>query len=245
MPAKRRRPVVEEVIETPVAPEPKAHTSVSSTVVEHEARKKVRVQEEVPVETQIEVATYDEPPLLEHVQTPLHAEAAARELLSRDTPPSRGPNMKLIFLVTIITALVVGFIAGGVYVYVSGVSNNTVSESTPTPSPVLTETTPTAKPSPTPTVVPDSYKVSVLNGSGVIGAAGKVKSSLESSGFKVTGTGNAVNYNFKNTVVQVKASVPAGAVDLIKKALKDYVVEDGDPLPASSTFDIVVTAGKE
>jgi hypothetical protein len=236
MPAKRRRPVVEEIIETPV--------------VTHETRKKVRIEEEVPVETQLEVATYDEPPLLEHppvehVQSSTHAEAAARELLSRDTPPSRGPNMKLIFLVTVVTALIVGFIAGGVYVYVSGVSNNTIAESTPTPIPVITEMTPTAKPSPTPTIAPGSYKVSVLNGSGVIGAAGKVKSSLESSGFKVSGTGNAANYSFKNTVVQVKDSVPPAAVELLKKALKDYVVEDGDALPASSTFDIVVTAGKE
>lgn len=234
MPAKRRRPVVEEIIETPV--------------VEHHTRSKVRVEEEVPVETQQEVASYDEPPLLEHVeviQSPHHAEAAARELLSRDTPAPRGPNMKLIFLVTIVTALIVGFIAGGVYVYVSGVSNNTIAESTPTPTLAPTEMTPTSKPSPTPTVVPSSYKVSVLNGSGVIGAAGKVKASLETSGFKVTGTGNAANYSFKNTVVQVKSSVSAGAIDLIKKALNDYVVEDGDTLPVSSTFDVIVTAGKE
>lgn len=231
MPAKRRRPVVEEIIETPV--------------VEHHSRSKVRVEETVPVETQIEVASYDEPPLLEHIQTPIHAEAEARELLSRDTPPSRGPNMKLIFLVTIVTALIVGFIAGGVYVYVSGVSSNTVAESSPTPSSMPVETTPTSKPSPTPTVVPSSYKVSVLNGSGVIGAAGKVKASLETSGFKVTGTGNAASYNFKNTVLQVKSSVSAATVELVKKALNDYVVEDGETLPVSSTFDIVITAGKE
>jgi len=110
---------------------------------------------------------------------------------------------------------------------------------------VPVETTPTAKPSPSPTVVPSTYKVSVLNGSGVIGAAGKVKSALEASGFKVTGTGNAASYTFKNTVVQTKATVSSATTDLIKKALKDYIVEDGDLLPDSSTFDIIVTAGKQ
>lgn len=254
MPATRRRirPVIEEIVEpTPAAPSPKEPDVSVSEVSHHDSRKRVRIEEEVPVETQQEVAAYDEPPLLEKVVPtapvmPQHAEAAARALLDSDIPSRRrGTNFKLILFVTIVTALIVGFIAGGVYVYMSGVSNNQVVESTPTPTPLSVDTTPTPKPSATPTIVPSSFNVSVLNGSGVIGAAGKVKASLEAGGFKVTGTGNAANYSFKNTVVQTKASVPAQALDLLKKALKDYVVEEGDSLPTSSTFDIIVTAGKQ
>jgi hypothetical protein len=242
MPAKRRRPVVEEIIET--VPERKVPEKIQ-VEHEHQPHRHVRVEEEIPVETQQQVAAYDEPPLLERVPDTKHAEAAARVLLASDEPEKKGPNVKLLFLVTIITALIVGFIAGGVYVYVSGVSSNATVESTPTPFPEVMEMTPTAKPSPTPTIVPSSYSVSVLNGSGVIGAAGKVKASLEAGGFKVTGTGNATNYSFKNTVIQAKESVPPAAIELLKKSLKDYVVEEGNALPASSTFDIIVTAGKE
>ncbi len=255
MPAtrKRIRPIIEEIIEP--NPEKIIVEQKNDSETQH---KHVIVEEEAPVETQHQVASYDEPPILESVspvtlpknQAPSnteHVEAAARALLSSDAPVRRrGTNMKLVFVVTIITALIVGFIAGGVYVYVSGVSNSKNEEDIPTPTPgVITQQTSTPKPSPTPTPNPGVYKVSVLNGSGVIGAAGKVKAAIEDSGFKVSGTGNASNYNFKNTVIQVKDSVPAQALDLLKKSLKDYVVEDGNVLPASSTFDIVVTAGKE
>ncbi len=245
MPAtkKRIRPVIEEVVETPVKSASHAHA-------------RVRVEEEapaVPVETVQEVARYDEPAQIEaapveHEHKHVSAEAQAREFLGDSHEPDRRMNVKLIFFVTVITALIVGFIAGGVYVYISGVSNIKTETDMPTPTPIAEESmapVQTASPSPTPTVKLDTLSVNVLNGSGVIGAAGKVKASLEAGGFKVSGTGNAANYNFKDTTIQVKVGTPQAVVDALKKALKEYVVEVGDELPASSKFDVVVTAGKQ
>lgn len=264
MPARKRiRPVIEEIVETPApapvkehhesAPEAKGHDHAHGHAAHH-AHPHVRVEEEKAepfVETMHEVASYDEPPQVDTPSAPApraydNPEAAARELLGNEEEPERRSNFKVVFLVTIITALIVGFIAGGVYVYITGVNSGSTPEVTPTPSASpATQATATPVATPKPVVKLDTLSVNVLNGSGVIGAAGKVKSALEAAGFKVTGTGNAANYNFKNTVVQVKPGTSAEVIQAAKDALKDYVVEVGDELPASSKFDIVVTGGQQ
>jgi len=243
---RRIRPVIEEIVETP---SPAAHEPERR---EEHAHHHVHVEEvhNPEIETMHEVASYDEPPTVEPVKHHENPEAAAREFLGKDqiqSEPEHRTNMKLVFFVTILTALIVGFIAGGVYVYVTGVADNSdLTEVTPMPSPTgSTETTPTPTPSAKPVVKLDTLTVNVLNGSGIIGAAGKVKASLENGGFKVTGTGNAANYNFKNTVIQVKTGTSTEVIDALKKSLSDYVVEEGDALAVSSKFDIVVTAGKQ
>lgn len=245
---RRIRPVIEEIVETP---SPAAHEPEHKE--DHAHHHHVHVEEVQKPETEImhEVASYDEPPSVEPVRHHENPEAAAREFLGKDqmqSEPEHRTNMKLVFFVTILTALIVGFIAGGVYVYVTGVADNTdLTEVTPVPSPSgnTTDTATTPTPSAKPVVKLDTLTVNVLNGSGIIGAAGKVKASLENAGFKVTGTGNAANYNFKNTVIQVKTGTSAEVIDALKKSLSDYVVEEGDALAASSKFDIVVTAGKQ
>ncbi len=159
-------------------------------------------------------------------------------------------NLKLIFFLTVITALVVGFVSGGVYVYFSGISAVQDSEkSTPIPSPTITP-----EPSATPKQTPESeeidlsqYKISVLNGSGKIGEASKVSSLLEENGFKVENIGNASRYDFENTVLQTKKQTPQSVVVLLKKALSSiYLVEiDSKNLPESSEFDFIITVGSK
>ena len=69
---------------------------------------------------------------------------------------------------------------------------------------------------------------------------------LEKAGFKVASTGNAANYNFKKTVVQVKQTVGKLALTSLKDSLKDaYSLEDGEALDSKAVYDIVITVGAE
>jgi len=159
-------------------------------------------------------------------------------------------NLKLIFFLTVITALIVGFVSGGVYVYFSGISAVPDSEkSTSTPPPTIIP-----EPSATPKQTPESeeidlsqYKISVLNGSGKIGEASNAGSLLEENGFKVEDIGNASRYDFEDTVLQTKKQIPQSVVVLLEKALSSiYVVEiDSENLPESSEFDFVITVGSK
>ena len=114
-----------------------------------------------------------------------------------------------------------------------------------TPSPVEV---PGKSPSPSPSESMDlsTYKISVLNGSGGIGVATAAKNVIEKAGFKVTGVGNADNFNFSDTMIQVKASVSEDAIVKLKDALASYYsVVMGDALSSQSTFDVVVTVGSK
>jgi hypothetical protein len=159
-----------------------------------------------------------------------------------------------LFLITLGVALLVAVLAGGIYVYVSGLQElPSISEADPTPKPLATQA-PSASSTPVATVSASSapaqklntYSVSVLNGNGRPGEAAKAKAVIEKAGFKVGFTGNASKTDFRTTMVQAKATVPASVVSSMKTALQGtYTVEDGAALPATNVFDIVVTVGTE
>jgi hypothetical protein len=215
----RIRPVVEEVVETPVA------------VVEPESQ-----VVEAPVPVMVETPT----------------PTAAHEPHSKyvDKEHKKG-NLKALLFLTLLSALVVGFVSGGVYVYVSGigkfpdpelqVNNETIGNVTATPT-----LAPAGTPAP---VVEENVDVStlsvnILNGSGISGEAGRARAVIEGAGFKVGSVGNATKYDYKETVVQVKASVKSTAYDKLVEALEEkYVVEKGDNLAANGSFDILITVG--
>ncbi|OGM28601.1 hypothetical protein A2801_01810 [Candidatus Woesebacteria bacterium RIFCSPHIGHO2_01_FULL_41_10] len=155
------------------------------------------------------------------------------------------PSLKFILMIAIVSALVAAIVSGGVYVYLNSASTakSPVEDVEPTSTPVVVVPEATSTPEPQ-TVDLESFSVSVLNGSGAAGAAGAGQTLMEEAGFSVTDTANAGSYDFKNTVVQVKASVPAVVVESAKNALSsDYTVEVGDPLDDASEYDIVVTIG--
>jgi hypothetical protein len=101
--------------------------------------------------------------------------------------------------------------------------------------------------SPTPTSIPNTaFKIQVLNGSGVAGQAGAVTQLLAKNDFSVAATGNADNFNYDQTQIQTKSSVPLTVMAQITQSLQS----DFDPsiltkkLPESSEFDIIITTGK-
>lgn len=109
-----------------------------------------------------------------------------------------------------------------------------------------TSLTPTTILTPVPTINFDSLKIQVLNGSGISGEAAKVTDFLSQNKFKVTKTGNASNYDFVKTEIQVKNSISESVTDLLIKSLeKEYVSTiSAIKLDDSNEFDLIITTGK-
>lgn len=167
-------------------------------------------------------------------------------------PPGKSPSM-LPWIIALIAFLAVA-LAGGVYVYMTGVGNSEVIVS---PTPIATlepevtsspEATSSANPSASPSAEIDlsKYKVSILNGTGKIGEANKAKALLEKEGFKVTSTGNAASFDIEETTIEAKPTVPAEVIDAASDALKStYTVISGDALKSTNTYDLVITLGSK
>jgi len=115
----------------------------------------------------------------------------------------------------------------------------------PAPTP-----TPTEAPVPTPTPAAELTRaditVSVLNGGGTPGAAGKMKEFLESKGYTVDSVGNADEYTYTETTVNAKSGKEKAA-DLVKEDLaSDYTVaSETGTVAADASYDVQVIVGEE
>jgi hypothetical protein len=105
---------------------------------------------------------------------------------------------------------------------------------------------PTSTPIAIPTINFDSLKIQVLNGSGISGEAAKITNLLSQNKFKVAKTGNASNYDYIKTEIQVKDSVLPHIIDLLTKSISsDYTFEvSSTKLSQTSEYDIVIISGK-
>lgn len=153
------------------------------------------------------------------------------------------------FLLILFFAFLITVFIGGLYVYFNGTkdsdTNLPVSSASPSPTPVPDATPqPSANSSPTPQA--SNIKISVLNGSGKAGEAGKAKALLEKDSFNVDSTGNASVFTFTDTQIQVKSTVSSEIVAKIKDSLSEsYSVIDGKALDSKSQFDVVITVGSK
>lgn len=144
-----------------------------------------------------------------------------------------------IFIIIVILALVGG---GGYYFWQSRNKTSTTTETT--------EVTPTQEmeePTPTPEEVNKSdFKIEIQNGSGIAGEAGRAKDLLEGDEYTVTGTANADNYDYEETVIQADSSVPDAWIDeLVSTLEKKYTVQTRiDDKTGSSDADVIVIIGK-
>ncbi len=131
----------------------------------------------------------------------------------------------------------------------------TVMKSNPIPNPLAKASpTPTPEPKPKPTTVPTekpldlkAYTISVLNGSGIVGKAAEVKTSLTTAGFTVSTTGNADRNDYTTTQVAVKKSVDKAYITKLEEELKKtFKVEAVSTIPsdASQQSDVTITLGK-
>ena len=150
-----------------------------------------------------------------------------------------GPSPLMIILPGI---LLLGALLGGIFFYQKRISS-TPSENT---EPITEEVVATETASPTPKAELDlaKFKISVLNGGGTPGEAGKAKTLLETAGFTVSTTANAKDYSFTKTIIGAKSTVDKAFLDALSTALgKTYVVGTNETIATSSADSVVVTIG--
>ncbi len=127
---------------------------------------------------------------------------------------------------------------------------------TSTPEPTSVESpTPTLTPTltPTPTINPidkstglnrSKLSVTIQNGSGQAGVAGKAADILKNLGYNVVSSGNADNYDFSDVSIQVKA-LSSDFLALLKKDLASYTIgSNSADLSTSFSSDALVIIGK-
>lgn len=87
--------------------------------------------------------------------------------------------------------------------------------------------------------------LTIQNGSGAEGTAGKGADFLREKGYAITGTGNADNYNYEGITIKVKNSGQA-YIELLKKDLSEKyeVGETSSDLPEDGPSDAVIIIGK-
>ncbi len=142
---------------------------------------------------------------------------------------------KWILLIPTILLIITGFV-------VFGPKSNNQSQINPSVS-----VTPTITSVPTPTPIDVSgFKIKVLNGTGTAGQASEIVKLLATKNFTVAKTGNAANYDFTQTQIEIKKSVSQNVVDLLTQALgSDFSPKiSTKSLADTSEFDIIITTGK-
>jgi len=152
--------------------------------------------------------------------------------------PGNSKRFGVLFVVILLVAAVIG----GLYFLGKDKKSNSTVSVTPTEAP-------TSKPSPTATPTPaldrTKLNVSVLNGSGVPGAANKTAATLKGLGYVVAATGNADKYTYTGVTVKVKKD-KSGYADLLKSDLSEKASASAVTTSTDDTIstDAVVIVGK-
>lgn len=115
-------------------------------------------------------------------------------------------------------------------------NNNQSADVSPTKEPTAT---------PTPALDRKEIRVKVLNGTGTAGQATEVKDILLKLGYVDILTGNADNFNYETTEIQISTD-KEGLEDLIVKDLEDHVAKpETTKLDDDSAADVVVIFGAD
>ncbi|MBI1862770.1 LytR C-terminal domain-containing protein, partial [Candidatus Microgenomates bacterium] len=118
-----------------------------------------------------------------------------------------------------------------------------LTKANPTPTEIPATPEPTA--SPTPAFKKESVKIKVLNGSGTVGVAATAKSELKKGGFEEILTGNADNFDYKTTEIQVKKGFSSITEDL-KKSIADSATDPKvTTLDDKETSDVIIILGAD
>jgi hypothetical protein len=189
-----------------------------------------------------------------------------REFESRLSRPKPQSPAKKLFII-IVSIIVLGLLIFGVTRMLSGSNAPAVEEQpaptqeafpTDIPEPTESDVTPTQEPSKTPTPKPtvnpvdkasgldrSKLDVHVLNGSGTAGAGKKAADILEGLGYNVIQVGNAQNFDYQTSVIQVKKASES-YIALLKKDLSGYSTgSTSADLADSERPDAIVIIGKE
>ncbi len=233
----RKRMVVEEVESTE---SPKSEELVSSSQVLD--KPEMVVEDKKPEPEILEEAAKTEEPAITTTEPIIDSNPEPVSKKNTEEPVKVEKQKSPIFWILIPGIFILGAILGGIFFYQKGV--NTVQEETPSPTPVVSESSPTPSASPSATLDLTKYSISILNGSGTAGEAGKVKTLVTDAGFKVSSTGNAATYDYTETIIKAKSTVDKAFLSKLSETLsKEYVVGDSESLSSSSTTEVQIVVG--
>lgn len=114
-------------------------------------------------------------------------------------------------------------------------------EITPSPKPTIT-----VEPTKATVVNLEEYSIGVFNGSGITGAASKLKEALTTEGFKVISVGNADKSDYVDTIIAAKKKVSPAYLEKLRDNLKKTYVAVTDSkilVPEASEADVIITIG--
>lgn len=196
----------------------------------------------------------------------LDLQKTSQEILSDDTPPdeiskdyplekdraffnqspddydNKKSSLPYFFTIMLITFIVgLAFFAGIYYAVINKPSKN-ISNNKKNGEAVVSPTfaPPTSQP-----INLAAYTIQVLNGTSSPGLAAKVKTDLETEGFKVLSVGNAENTDFVKTEILARKKVNRKFIDKLKEVLsKTYKIGAVSNL-GSGEADLVVKIGSE
>jgi len=168
------------------------------------------------------------------------------EAIPAFAPGKRKINKRFIYLVL---AVLVIILVGILYKMFGGSVKTNINPKSAVVTQVPKETkTPTVTPTSAPTAkTPDKSKLSITieNGSGEDGVAGKGSDFLKGLGYNVTGTGNADNYDYIGVTIKVKLSASSYLALLKKDLSQNYTVSaSSSDLDDSFSSDALVIIGK-
>ncbi len=170
------------------------------------------------------------------------------ESMKHDVMPEismhKRPSTKPMFMWAIVIIMICVVVGGTIFLASSGNLKMPSFGAKPTPT-----ATPTVAPTPTPVPVEvkkETLKIQVLNGSGTPGVAGKMKTFLETKGYKVADTGNADNYDYETTEIQVKSGKDAIFTALETDMKEEYSLSSSpEELSEDVPYDVRIIIGKE
>lgn len=172
-----------------------------------------------------------------------HAENGEGEKEQREEEKKFSLPWKKLFLLFWVVCILSLVFSGFLYfAYQQGVKageNAVLQQLTLTPTPI--EVTPTPK-----EADKSAYTITVLNGSGVGGAAATVETLLTDEGYTVDTIGNADNATYEKTVIQAKESVNVIWLGALRAFLETtYIVGDNEVLEEDAGADVVVIVGSK
>ena len=164
------------------------------------------------------------------------------EKVDVETPPvASSKSSPTAFWIILPGFLLLGALLGGIFFYQKGVNSENTQAGKPTIAPTVSAS---SSPTPSPKADLTKYSVSVQNGSGIAGEAGKVKQILEDAGFKVGSAGNAASYDYTKTLIKAKEDVDEAFLSVLEETLgKTYVLDKNEVLPDSSKDSVIVIVG--
>lgn len=249
-----RRSPVTQVVEVVEDSDESTHTAVAEPTSSHETLEEVLTADEA----EEVVAAEPEAVTRQSTSDPDESDDQKRrvlvdELFQKKSPRHSGvvpeisvhhtPSKRRPIIIWAIILVVASLVAGGIIFAVSGRAGSFLPSSPPSTP------TPTSSPTPTPDLTRldrSTLKVQVLNGSGVVGAAGTMKDILEEKGYTVDNTGNADNYDYETTQILVKPEKEAFIAFLTEDLKESYSLGTSEAtLEENVPYDVRIIVGKE